>query len=230
MHTTFSPAVDSDPDETIRIAPTPPRWRDAGIAGGGRKDSALDPWSPVDAVGIMEVATTPGTSDSSVAGATVRFRRDSASTGDQISIEILLPIVTPVDLDLVATLEPGAGDNPAVPGVDFVDEPIPVTVHAGASPPGGTAPTAVTRPKAPTDALGLKLQLAERVVDDTEPLHLAEAVAACRDCRVLQFRNLPRSFTPTETITPETLKPGRSSPGSNTNRIASGPNVWLLLT
>lgn len=32
----------------------------------------------------------------------------------------------------------------------------------------------------PTDALGLQLQLAERVVDDTEPLHLAAAVAAAR--------------------------------------------------
>lgn len=33
---------------------------------------------------------------------------------------------------------------------------------------------------APADALGLQLQLAERVVDDTEPLHLAAAVAAVR--------------------------------------------------
>ena len=33
---------------------------------------------------------------------------------------------------------------------------------------------------APADALGLELQLAERVVDDTEPLHLAAAVAAVR--------------------------------------------------
>ena len=44
-----------------------------------------------------------------------------------------LPAVTSRDLDLVVTLGPGTGDNPAVPGVDYIDEPIPVTIRAGTS-------------------------------------------------------------------------------------------------
>ena len=111
----------------------PPRWQGLGLAGGGPGPSALDPWSPVENIGVIQVARRASESDQLVSGATVRFLQDSANSGDQIGIEVVLPAATSSDLDLVVTLAPGTGDNPAVPGVDFVDEPIPVTIQAGSS-------------------------------------------------------------------------------------------------
>ena len=111
----------------------PPRWEGLGLAGGGPEPSALDLWAPVENVGVIQVARRASESDRLVSGATVRFLQDSANTGEQIGIEVVLPAATSGDLDLVVTLAPGTGDNPAVPGVDFVDEPIPVTIQAGSS-------------------------------------------------------------------------------------------------
>ena len=51
----------------------------------------------------------------------------------RLALKSSWPAATSSDLDLVVTLAPGTGDNPAVPGVDFVDEPIPVTIQAGSS-------------------------------------------------------------------------------------------------
>ena len=111
----------------------PPGWQGLGLAAGGPGPSALDPWAPVEDIGVIQVARRSIESDQLVSGATIRFLQDSANTGDQIDIEVSLASPTPSDLDLVVTLAPGTGDNPAVPGVDFVDEPIPVTIGAGTS-------------------------------------------------------------------------------------------------
>ena len=111
----------------------PPRWQGLGLAGGGPGPSTLDPWTPVENVGVIQVARRAIENDQLVSGATVRFLQDSANTGDQIGIEVVLPSATSSDLNLIVTLAPGTGDNPAVPGVDFVDEPIPVTIQAGSS-------------------------------------------------------------------------------------------------
>ena len=111
----------------------PPRWEGLGLVGGGPEPSAIDPWTPIENVGVIQVARRASENDQLVSGATVQFLQDSASTGDQIGIEVVLPDVTSSDLDLIVTLAPGTGDNPAVPGVDFVDEPIPVTILAGTS-------------------------------------------------------------------------------------------------
>ena len=101
--------------------------------GGGSKLSAVDPWSPVENIDVIHVARREIASDPLVSTATVRFLQESASSGDEIGIEVSLTAVTSRDLDLVLTLAPGTGDNPAVPGVDYVDEPIPVTIRAGTS-------------------------------------------------------------------------------------------------
>ena len=112
---------------------TPPRWEGLGLATGGPGSSDLDLWKPVENIGAIQVARRSSESDQLVSGATVRFLQDSANTGDQIDIEVSLTSATPNDLNLVVTLAPGTGDDPAVPAVDFVDEPIPVTIRAGAS-------------------------------------------------------------------------------------------------
>ena len=110
-----------------------PQWEGLGLFGGGPNPSAVDPWSPVEGIDVIQVASRESASDDLVSGATVRFLQDSANSGDQIGIEVLLPAATNRDLDLVVTLAPGTGDNPAVPGVDYIDEPISVTIQAGTS-------------------------------------------------------------------------------------------------
>ena len=117
----------------LRKRAKPPRWAGLGLVGGGSKPSAVDSWSPVENIGVIHVARREIASDPLVSSATIRFLQDRASSGDEIGIEVSLTAVTPRDLDLVLTLAPGTGDNPAVPGVDFVDEPIPVTIRAGTS-------------------------------------------------------------------------------------------------
>ena len=93
----------------------------------------IDPWSPVDNIDVIQVASRIITTDQLVSEASVRFLQDSALSGDQIGLEVSLSAVTPSDLDVVVTLAPGSGDNPAVPGVDYIDEPISVTIQAGTS-------------------------------------------------------------------------------------------------
>ena len=82
---------------------------------------------------MIQVAKRESARDQLVSNATVRFLQKSTVTGDQIGLEVRLPAVTSRDLDLVVTLVPGTGANPAVPGVDYSDEPIPVTIRAGSS-------------------------------------------------------------------------------------------------
>ncbi len=111
----------------------PPRWEGLGLVGGGATQSAIDPWSPVENIGAIQVARREEPRDQLVSTATVRFLQESAKTGDRISLEVRLAAATPRDLHLVITLAPGTGGNPAVPGVDYVDEPVPVTIRAGTS-------------------------------------------------------------------------------------------------
>ena len=111
----------------------PTTWEGFGVVGGSPTPSAIDPWSPVDNINVIQVASRKITADQLVSKASVRFLQDSAFSGDQIRLEVSLPTVTPTDLDVVVTFAPGLGDNPAVPGVDYVDEPIPVTIRAGTS-------------------------------------------------------------------------------------------------
>ena len=110
-----------------------PEWEGFGLVGGSPTPSAIDPWSPVDNINVIQVASRKNTADQLVSAASVRFLQDSALSGDQIGLEVSLPAVTPSDLDVVVTLVPGSGDNPAVPGVDYIDEPISVTIQAGTS-------------------------------------------------------------------------------------------------
>ena len=111
----------------------PPAWEGFGLVGGGATPSALDPWRPVENINVIQVARRTVTTGQLVSEASVRFLQDSAFSGDQIGLEVLLPAATPRDLNVVVTFAPGPGDNPAVPGVDYVDEPIPVTIGAGKS-------------------------------------------------------------------------------------------------
>jgi len=45
----------------------------------------------------------------------------------------VLPSAAPEDIRVEVRLVPGSGANPAVPGEDFVDEPVALTIPAGAT-------------------------------------------------------------------------------------------------
>ena len=64
-------------------------------------------------------------------GVTVRFMQSSAPSGGDVRLEIILPAAVDVDTPVVVQLEPGDGDNPAAPGVDYADEPVTAIIRAG---------------------------------------------------------------------------------------------------
>ena len=66
-----------------------------------------------------------------ISGATVRFMQNSATSGAPIMLEVILPEAVSENSDFVVQLVPGGGHNPAVPGLDFDDAPIPLTVKRG---------------------------------------------------------------------------------------------------
>ena len=110
-----------------------PRWEWLGVAGGSR--ATADVWRPVENVERLETiereaAATERTAAGSVG---VRFLQSGAASGAEIGVEAYIPAPLASDLRLLVRLVPGDGANPAVPGVDYVDEPTEVTIRAGAT-------------------------------------------------------------------------------------------------
>ncbi len=70
--------------------------------------------------------------ESIVDRAEVRFLQDSVGSGGLLRLEIVLPAAAPEDIRVSVRLVPGSGNNPAVPGEDFVDEPVETTIAKGA--------------------------------------------------------------------------------------------------
>lgn len=111
-----------------------PRWDGLGIAASGSKPTKLDLWQPIENVGQIRVATRSTASVSVsdlVNSAEVRFLQETVESGGSIRLEVLLPTAAPEDIRVAVRLVPGEGDNPAVPGVDFVDEPVETIIHSG---------------------------------------------------------------------------------------------------
>ena len=109
----------------------PPRWEGLGLAGP-RANAAPDPWRPVEHVGAIEVARRDtGSAGRLAGGAEVRILEDSVGSGGNIRLQVTLPAPAPRDMRLIVSLVPGAGGNPAVPGEDYVDEPIEVVIAEG---------------------------------------------------------------------------------------------------
>ena len=108
----------------------PPRWEGLGLAAGGSPPSATNLWRPTEGVGQIRVASHT-TVDSLVSNAEVRFLQDTVHSGDAVQLEVVLPAAAPKDIRVAVRLVPGSGDNPAVPGEDFVDESVETTVPKG---------------------------------------------------------------------------------------------------
>ena len=64
---------------------------------------------------------------------TVRFLQSSAATGGTVEVEVALSAPASEEVRLSVRLAPGSGDNPAVAGVDYVDELAIVTIARGAT-------------------------------------------------------------------------------------------------
>ena len=76
---------------------------------------------------------TTDTVDNVIDGAQIQFLQDSADTGGQIVVQVTLPGPVSEDTRVYVRLMPGDGDNPAVPGEDYVDEAIEVLIASGQS-------------------------------------------------------------------------------------------------
>ena len=109
----------------------PPRWEGLGLAAGGSAPRTTDLWRPTEGIGRIRVATR-ATVDGIVGDAQVRFLQDTVGSGGAVQLEIVLPAAAPQDIRVAVRLVPGSGDNPAVPGEDFVDEPVETTIPQGA--------------------------------------------------------------------------------------------------
>ena len=109
----------------------PPRWEGLGLAAGGSAPDATELWRPTEGIGQIRVATVTA-SESLVSNAEVRFLQDTVSSGGAVQLEVVLPAAAPQDIRVSVRLVPGSGDNPAVPGEDFVDEPVETTIAKGA--------------------------------------------------------------------------------------------------
>ena len=110
----------------------PPRWEGLGLAAGGSAPGTTGLWRPTEGVGQIRVATRTTTADSLVRNAEVRFLQGTVSSGGAVQLEVVLPAAAPEDIRVAVRLVSGSGDNPAVPGEDFIDEPVETTISKGA--------------------------------------------------------------------------------------------------
>ena len=119
--------------------PTRSRWQGLGIAGGGGALDTTDVWRTVDTVRRIEVAerTIPIVGSDPASEATVRFLQDSVDTGGTVHVEVVIAAPAKTDTPLQVRLVPGGGSDPAVPGEDYVDEAVDVTIDEGET--GATA-------------------------------------------------------------------------------------------
>ena len=110
----------------------PPRWQGLGVAENAFDSAESQLWRPVEGAGRIRVATL--TDVAGISGEVeIYFLQDEASSGDMVELEVVLASVAEADTTLEVRLVPGSGDNPAVPGVDFIDQPVQLVISQGAS-------------------------------------------------------------------------------------------------
>ena len=109
------------------------KWEGLGTFAVAGAATAGDLWRPVENVGRIRTIERAAPADEVQAdGVTVRFLQPSAETGGTVDVEVALSAPATADVRLSVRLAPGSGDNPAVAGVDYVDEPATVTIRQGA--------------------------------------------------------------------------------------------------
>ena len=104
-----------------------PEWEGLGLAPKPATLGAGALWRPAADIGAIRVARR-STAAELVADAEIRFLQDRVNSGDEVRVQVILPSPAPEDITVVVRLVPGTGPNPAVPGEDFVDEPVEATI------------------------------------------------------------------------------------------------------
>ena len=110
-----------------------PNWQGLDLGSLGQNATTMDIWRPIENIGQIRVAERAMTSQANEVpqGLTVRFLQDSAGSGESIKVQVSISAPASEDIPLLVSLVPGEGDNPAVPGEDYVDEPVEVTISQG---------------------------------------------------------------------------------------------------
>ena len=134
-----------------------PSWQGLDLAGGLAQNSvAMDIWRPIENIGQIRVAErvmTPPLVDDVLQGLAVRFLQDNAGSGEAIKVQVTLSAPASEDIRLLVQLVPGEGENPAVPGEDYLDEPVEVTIGQGTT--SGVATIQLLRNSDMTEARSL---------------------------------------------------------------------------
>ena len=113
-----------------------PSWQGLDLGSLGQNVASMDIWRPIDTIGQMRVAERAAPSrsvDELLRSLTVRFLQDSAGSGESIKVQVSLSAPAHEEIRLLVRLVPGEGEHPAVPGEDYVDEPVEVTISQGSS-------------------------------------------------------------------------------------------------
>ena len=108
------------------------KWEGLGAFAMARTATAGDLWRPVESEGRIRTIEREARQSAEGDAATVRFLQSSAASGGTVEVEVTLSAPASEDMRLSVRLAPGSGDNPAVAGVDYVDEPALVTIPQGA--------------------------------------------------------------------------------------------------
>lgn len=111
----------------------PPRWKGLGLAAAGTPPDAAALWRPIDEVGRIRIETRAETQSSGTVsnGLNVRFLYERVGSGEDVQVEVSLRDAASEDVSVIVRLVPGDGENPAVAGVDFADEPVEATIARG---------------------------------------------------------------------------------------------------
>ncbi len=112
--------------------PRPPGWAGLGLLSGSSVPGDAELWRPVENVGRIRVGTRTDVSGL-VGSAQIRFLEDTVGSGDMVQLEVVLGSAAPEDIRVEVRLVPGSGANPAVPGEDYVDMPVELTIPRGAT-------------------------------------------------------------------------------------------------
>ena len=113
-----------------------PSWQGLDLGSLAQNHATMDIWRPIDTIGQIRVAervSTPSLTDDILSGMAVRFFEDRTNSGDEIKLEITLSSPAREEIHLLVHPVPGAGENPAVPGEDYLDEPVEVSIGQGAT-------------------------------------------------------------------------------------------------
>ncbi len=109
------------------------KWAGLGAFAMARNATAADLWRPVENEGRIRTIEREARRSAEGNDVTIRFLQSSAATGGTVEVEVALSARASEDVRLSVRLAPGSGDNPAVAGVDYVDEPALVTIRRGAT-------------------------------------------------------------------------------------------------